>query len=290
MGPVRAQLDATRLHFQHGPIDLVIEATGERDAVAAAYRRAWERFQDVLQRLVGELPALRSHVDRAQGVKGPVARRMLAACLPYREVFITPMAAVAGAVADEIMTALADGEGIRRAYVNNGGDIALHLEPGERFAVGLVADPSRALRHGHAPALDGSFEILAAQPIRGIATSGWRGRSFSLGIADSVTVLARDAAAADAAATMIANAVDVDDPAVVRRAADELADDTDLGRLPVTVAVGRLPDEAVECALDAGARRARALLTEGLIACAALSLQSRARVVGGPSAGLRAAA
>ncbi len=290
MGPVRAQLDATRLHFQHGPIDLVIEAAGERDAVAAAYRRAWERFQDVLGRLVEELPALRSHVDRAQGVKGPVARRMLAACLPYRDVFITPMAAVAGAVADEIIAAVSDGEGISKAYVNNGGDIALHLESGERFSVGLVSDPAHALRHGHTPALDGSFEILASQPVRGIASSGWRGRSFSLGIADSVTVLARDAAAADAAATMIANAVDVDDPAVVRRPAEELADDTDLGKLPVTVAVGRLPEHAVQCALDSGERRARVLLAEGLIACAALSLQSRVRVVDGMRGGLRAAA
>ena len=34
-------------------------------------------------------------------------------------------------------------------------------------------------------------------PHRGVATSGWRGRSHSLGIADSVTVVARNAAAAD---------------------------------------------------------------------------------------------
>ena len=55
--------------------------------------------------------------------------------------------------------------------------------------------------------------------MRGIATSGWRGRSFSLGIADAVTVLAATAAEADAAATVIANAVDLPGhPAIDTRA------------------------------------------------------------------------
>ena len=66
--------------------------------------------------------------------------------------------------------------------------------------------------------------------MRGVATSGWRGRSFSLGIADAVTVLAATAAAADAAATIIANAVDLPGhPAIARRPASELEDDSDLG-------------------------------------------------------------
>src|SRR5690606_11493942 len=147
----------------------------------------------------------------------------------------TPMAAVAGAVADEIVAAYRR-PGVVRAWVNNGGDIALHLAEGASVRVGLFADLARfapvAGEHpGGCPGLvlDGKFEIDSAMPVRGIATSGWRGRSFSLGIADSVTVLARTAAQADAAATMVANAVDVDDPGIVRRPACELRDDTDLG-------------------------------------------------------------
>jgi uncharacterized protein len=287
MGPTRARLDARRWHFQHGPIDLVLEAFGPEGAVAAAYERAWRRFATVLDELVAELPALRGEVARAADLRGAVARRMVAACLPYRDVFVTPMAAVAGAVAEEILGAVVgDGE-VSKAYVNNGGDIALHLGAGESFRIGLVADVDRATRHGHRVAVDGTFELTHALPVRGVATSGWRGRSWSLGIADSVTVLAATAAAADAAATMVANAVNVDHPAIRRRPAFEVDDNTDLGRLAVTVDVGPLPDDAVDAALANGARHAEALLARGLVWGAVIVLQSRVRVVGGVSAAAR---
>jgi ApbE superfamily uncharacterized protein (UPF0280 family) len=287
MGPTRVRLDARRWHFQHGPIDLVLEAFGDERPVAAAHERAWRRFATVLDELVAELPALRGEVARAVDVKGPVARRMVAACLPYRDVFITPMAAVAGAVAEEILGALVTGGGVSRAYVNNGGDIAVHLGAGESFRVGLVADVDQATRHGHRVAVDGTFALRDAMPVRGVATSGWRGRSWSLGIADSVTVLAATAAAADAAATMIANEVNTDHPAILRRPACEVDDNTDLDRLSVTVDVGPLPDDVVEAALASGARRAEVLLARGLAWGTVIVLQSRVRVVGGVAAGAR---
>jgi len=287
MGPTRARLDARRWHFQHGPIDLVLEAFGPEGAVAAAYERAWRRFATVLDELVAELPALRGEVARAADLRGAVARRMVAACLPYRDVFVTPMAAVAGAVAEEILGAVVgDGE-VSKAYVNNGGDIALHLGAGESFRIGLVADVDRATRHGHRVAVDGTFELTHALLVRGVATSGWRGRSWSLGIADSVTVLAATAAAADAAATMVANAVNIDHPAIRRRPAFEVDDNTDLGRRAVTVDVGPLPDETVDAALANGVRRAEALLARGLVWGAVIVLQSRVRVVGGVAAAAR---
>lgn len=269
--PARAVLPGGRWHFRHGPIDLVLGADGDEDAV----ERAWTRFGSVLQELVAELPLLRAPVQAAGAVSGAIARRMVAACLPHAPQFITPMAAVAGAVADEILAAMAAAKAAR-AYVNNGGDIALHLAPGERFRVGLVADVSR---QGHDMPLDGRFEVDAAMPVRGIATSGWRGRSFSLGIADSVTVLARDAATADAAATMIANSVDADHPAVARRRACDVADDTDLGERLVTVGVGPLPEATRDAALERGAAAAEGLRAAGCIWGAVLALQSAYRVV-----------
>jgi hypothetical protein len=272
----RARLDERRWHFQHGPIDLVLDAAGEdRDA---AIERAWQRFETVLDELVAELPALRRPVAATDGVAGRVARRMRAACLPYRARFITPMAAVAGAVADEIADALG---AVPKAYVNNGGDIALRLAPGERLRIGLVADPDSACRHGHRVPLDGAFEVDAAMPVRGVATSGWRGRSWSRGIADSVTVLAASGAAADAAATMIANEVDVDHSAIERRRACDVDDATDLGERLVTVGVGRLPDAAVGEALDRGAALAARLAADGLVWGAVLALSGRYRVAGG---------
>ncbi|PJI40286.1 UPF0280 family protein [Ferrovibrio sp.] len=262
-----------RLHLQHGPIDLVIEAFGA-DA-ARAYEQAVARFQDILSILVSELAELRQPLGAAHPLfRGPVARRMAAACWPYRDVFITPMAAVAGAVADEVLTAMLDGTQVSKVYVNNGGDIAFHVAPGESLRAAVVCNPEL-------PHLDAIATLEAMQPSRGIATSGWRGRSFSLGIADAVTVLATNAAQADAAATIIANAVNVDHETIRRQPAHALRDDSDLGALPVTVSVGTLPIFAINEALSAGVMRAQDLRRSGLIQAAFLSLQGENRIVGG---------
>ena len=273
-GPVRARWHDGRWHFQHGPIDLVIGLDGDRNEVERAIDDCWLLFADVLTRLVDELASLRSAWTPALRLHGPVAARMGHACAPFSRdcgLFITPMAAVAGAVADHLIAPLRR-PGIERAYINNGGDIALHLTPGRSFDVGVVAN-------AYMPALDGALRIDADAPVRGIATSGWRGRSFSLGIADSVTVLAVDAAAADAAATIIANHVDIAHPSIRRAPADSLRDDTDLGSRLVTVDVPALPLDAVEIALDRGLVFAQHCHERGLIHAALLALQGRTRML-----------
>jgi ApbE superfamily uncharacterized protein (UPF0280 family) len=260
-----------RLHLQDGPIDLIVEAFGA-DA-DAAYQAAAARFVTILDELCAELPLLRSGAARPEGV---VARRMWDAVQPFaRDVFITPMAAVAGAVAEEVLAALSGATQLQRAYVNNGGDIAVALAPGETLRIGMVDRPDR-------PSLFGSLLLTADQPVRGIATSGWRGRSFSLGIADAVTVLADTAAMADAAATIIANAVDLPGHAAIeRRAATELAPDNDLGERLVTVAVGALSEAEKDEALERGCRAAEVCLERRLIRAAALHLGGLTRQVEG---------
>jgi len=265
---IAARLPDGRLHLQHGPIDLMVEAFGARDEVERSYRQAIDRFGDILPALVRELPTLRHQVGDAYPLmQGPVARRMAEAVWPHRAIFITPMAAVAGAVADEMLQAMLAGRTLDKAYVNNGGDIAIHLAPGHSLRAGIFAQ-----------ALDGAVTLTHERPVRGIATSGRGGRSFSLGIADSATVLAATAAAADAAATLIANAVTSDHPAIERRPARDLDPDSDLLDLPVTVAVGTLPEPLIEQALDRGAAEARRLRLCGLIDSAALSLQGCWRI------------
>ena len=273
---IRFLSDGRRLHLHDGPIDLIVEALGERPEIEAAYRAAATRFESVLDELCGELVFLRQAcVPDAVWPRGAVARRMIAAVMPYAaEYFITPMAAVAGAVAEEILAAMTVEAELSHAYVNDGGDIALHLTSGEKFVVGMVERPDR-------PSLFGSMTLTTNDPVRGIATSGWRGRSFSLGIADAVTVLADRAAAADAAATIIANAVDVPgNPAVVRVPACELAPDSDLGPRLVTQDVGELTAAEISQSLDSGVNTAEQLLRIGLIRAAALHLQGETRVVG----------
>lgn len=260
--------DGRRLHLNDGPIDLVIEASGRGEDVARAYRAATERLTGLLDGLCDELEALRQPADpTACHLEGPVARRMWAAVAPFAaNVFITPMAAVAGAVAQEILDALVR-EGITRAYVNNGGDIALHLGSGTDFTVGLVDRPDE-------PHLIGTARLTAAGPVRGVATSGWRGRSFSLGIADAVTILAPTAAMADAAASVVANAVNLPGhPAVTRAPAATLQPDSDLGGRLVTRGVARLSAADRHLALDSGRACAEDLIRRGLICAAALHLQ-----------------
>lgn len=269
-------------------MDLILQAEGAHDAVAHAHERAWQRFEGLLQELVSELPGLRAPVGERCALQGVVARRMWAACSPYRAGFITSMAAVAGAVAQEIL-ACYEQQGIDRAWVNNGGDIALHLAEGASLRVGLFADLARldasaahdCVGAGRAGglAVDGAFEVHSHLPVRGVATSGWRGRSFSLGIADSATVLARTAAQADAAATVVANAVNLNHPRIERRPACELKDGSDLGAIPVTVHVPTLDPESVRRALASGAAAARDLQSRGLLSSAVLVCQGQVATV-----------
>jgi ApbE superfamily uncharacterized protein (UPF0280 family) len=267
--------DGRRLHLQDGPIDLIVEAWGSEANVRAAYDAGVQRFTGLLDTLCEELPELRTAADpKSCRLRGKVARRMHAAVSPYAAGhFITPMAAVAGAVAEEALSAMVDAAHLDRAYVNNGGDIALHLGESEHFTVGLLDRPDQ-------PGLMQTTIIDFDDATRGIATSGRHGRSFSLGIADAVTVLARTAAQADAAATIIANAVDLPGhPAIARCPANDLQPDSDLRARLVTRDVGDLSHYEIEEALEAGADKARALLARGLIESAALRLHGETRIV-----------
>lgn len=262
-GAMACRLPDGRLHLQHGPIDIVCQGWGTAAAVEAGYARACRRFEGVLMELVAELPALRSE---NKALFGPIAQKMGRAVAPFRPDFITPMAAVAGSVAEAVLAALV-GPGINRAYVNNGGDIALHLEPGQHFICAIAGTNSH-------------ITINSADTTRGIATSGWRGRSWSFGIADQVSVLAKTASMADAAATMIANAVTlVGHKAVTRKPAQDLQSDSDLGTRLVTVGVGHLQAAEVQTALESGVAVANAFRNTGLIDQAALFLQGQSRVI-----------
>lgn len=263
-----------RLFLRDGPIELIIEMFGTAAEVEQSHDQAVRYFDGLLRRLVDELAMLRRPLGAAYPMfRDPVARAMLKATWPLREDYITPMAAVAGAVADAVLAAGIQGRKLEKGYVNNGGDLAFFLSPGASLDAGVVADLSQG-------GLSGQVRLHHALPVRGIATSGWRGRSYSRGIADAVTVLAATAAQADAAATVIANWVDIDHPGIERAAASSLDPDSDLGDLPVTVAVGRLPRGARQAALLSGVDCARRLLAQGIIQGAMLSLGDQAATVG----------
>ena len=281
--PVARYLDGDpngRLHLQHGPIDLVIGVDDggatrmdEAERRARAFTAAIARFQTVLDELVSELPQLRAPAKIGNPMPtGPVAGRMVAAVRPFAaDHFITPMAAVAGAVADEILASMLAAfdkdDRPHRAYVNNGGDIAVHLEDDAEFRVRMAREDGASL---------GDFALRASSPARGIATSGRGGRSLSMGIADSVTVLATNAAAADAAVTLIANAVDLPGHAAIDRArAIDVVDDSDLGEHLVVTGCAPLTDAEIDMALSHGLARAERFIALGLIDRAGLFLANQ---------------
>lgn len=269
-------LDDGRLHLNDGPIDLIVFVGDAAGARKVAFQAAMDRFSTVLDELCEELSYLRSPSNGGRPLpRGAVARRMETATRPLSaERFITPMAAVAGAVADEVLATMLSTAPLRRAYVNNGGDIALHLCGDASLKVGLIDRPDK-------PGLFGVAALEASHGVGGVATSGWRGRSFSLGIVDAVTVLAADAARADAAATLVANAVDLPGhAAVVRMPANQIDPQTDLGDRLVTRDVGDLSEADVAVALDGGEKEAQRMICAGVILAASLRLGAMTRVVG----------
>jgi len=269
-----------RLHLQHGPIDIIAHVDAPEEVRKRLYTSASNRFSTVLVELVAEMDLLKQPWSAdLPDPKGGIAQKM---CFAVRgsDIFVTPMAAVAGAVADEVLEAMLYEaknpdpclEEIQRMYVNNGGDIAFWLNAGESFSIGVVDNPG-------IPELNARVSLAYESPVRGIATSGWRGRSLSLGIADAVTVLAGSAATADAAATLIANDVNVDYPGILKRPAYEVKDESDLGMLPVTVDVPPLPVDQISEALKRGAQTAGNFIRTGKIEAAYLSLQKQTLVV-----------
>lgn len=266
------------MRLRHGPIDVLVTADGPPSEVALAMAQARAAFPGILPALCRELPCLKASLPSLPPRK-EIAAKMHAAVSPFGDRFITPMAAVAGAVADSLLASLTENRTLRTATVNNGGDIAFHLTLNTSLRCGLVADIA-------APALDGTFTLHAHQPTRGIATSGRAckgqgGRSFSFGIADAVTILAATAAQADAAATVVANAVDLPGhPAIIRRPATDIDPESDLGSRRITWDLGCLDVHEIQAALDAGARVAHSLIAAKLIHGAILALRGEIRVCG----------
>ncbi len=278
MSAQRTLLSGNRWHYQHGPIDIILCAEGDGKVIAFAHDALWNRFPTILSELVEELTLLHSSpcTKAINPLSSFTGRLMWDACAPFSDRFITSMAAVAGAVAQTLLPFF-DHERINKVWINNGGDIAFRLQDDAQLRIGAMNN-SQPTWHTPTPSIDLLF--TADDAVAGVATSGCGGRSFSLGIADSVTVVARTAAMADAAATMIANAVNVDDARIVRRPASELKDHSDLGDRLVTVQVPELPRDLIAIALQNGITEASAFLARDLIAGAVLQLQGQTKMIG----------
>jgi len=250
-----------RLFLNHGPIDIVLEAFGKDKPLA--YEKAKKYFSTLLNELVLDMDLLKKEVVPHRHFNNKISQSMQNATEKFYPDFITPMAAVAGSVADNILNVLVKDTKLEKAYVNNGGDVSFYLTENQTVKSSLASIPNIIA------------EIDYKDKSRGIATSGWRGRSFSLGIADSVTVLADNAAMADAAATMIANSVNIKNhPSIIKKPAEEIYEDSDLKNLMVTVEVGDLKQSEIEDALKNGNEVGKKYLENGLINAALIELHN----------------
>lgn len=268
--------DCSRLQLRQGPIDLTIQAFGNQSEIALAYLQASKCFENILPRLVGEIDILRGQITQNSIVpEGIVANAMHSAALNFSSShFVTPMIAVAGSVSDYVLGQMTEGRKLSKAFVNNGGDIALYLSPGTTFDVGICSNPISGTVESH-------INIRALDQIGGIATSGWRGRSHSMGIADAVTVLACDAATADVAATLVANATNLPyHPQIERQPAITLAPDSDLGEQLVTTHVGQLTDSEINQALLQGRLLAEKFIYQGLVSSVHATIGSQSFSIG----------
>lgn len=244
-----------------GPMRLVLEVWRKNrpdgDLAWSGGRIAFQALEDIgaeYRRL--QAPSLELKIDP----RSRVAAAMLQATRALHEPDLTPMAAVAGSIADQVADWLAE-QGAEKAIVDNGGDIAIRLSPTSSARVGLQALP-RQPEVNHTLLLDGR------QTSWGVATSGLGGRSLTKGIASTVTVLAQTAAAADAAATAVANACTVDDVRILQVPARSLDPTSDLGDDLVTMGLEPLENELWAQALEQGMAKAETYCMNGLLSWA----------------------
>ena len=259
-----------KLFLDYGPISMVIAASRNGEPLTALCRDAGQIAVDCLTELGPQLKLLkRSWTQFEPGELSGVAVTMWQAVQATADNDLTPMAAVAGAFADKVADWLQQ-QGATKVLVNNGGDVAIRLLADETTKVGVM------------PEIGGEgfsklVRLTSGDGIGGIATSGLGGRSFTCGVMESVTVLAKSCAVADAFATSLANASYIDSSAVVRGLARLIDPDTDIPDLMVTESVGRLTPQEVQQSMQQVLTRLRDNVDKRIIKGATLHLQGANR-------------
>jgi uncharacterized protein len=269
-----------RAEFSYGPTSMRILARlrgrphplGVEAAAAAACEclESLVPFRNTAALLIGRL-------RREKGLSAvpqhfpAVLRLMIRAAEATGEDAMTPLAAVAGAIAQQALAAaLAAGAGT--VVVENGGDVAVSVEAGDTIRLGVA-------RGIHDRSLERVALLSHGDGIGGVCTSGLGGRSFTLGLADAAVAFGADAAGADACATLLANSTFMDVPAVERSPAESLDPDTDIPGFMVVTHVGALSSSEITKALGQAEERAQGFVRAGLLKGAVVAVQGRAVVV-----------
>ncbi len=248
---------------ENGPMRLIIRAWKDGEFNADVSAKAAEFSFICLEHVAEHQYILRQQNPVVpEGVTDPVTLKMVKSVRAMGDDDLTPMAAIAGSIADEVADWLFD-KGMTRVIVDNGGDIAVRLSGNEMVKVGLRTGIN-SLSVARVMQLDAHCHSAW-----GVCTSGMGGRSLTRGIASAVTVLAETSSMADAAATSIANACIAEDDNIIQKEADKVDPYTDIPGIPVTVFLGKLNQETITLALNKALVKAEYFKEKGLI-CGAL--------------------
>ncbi len=231
-----------KVYFHYGPSSILVMADSGGEPLTELCCQAFEVIDASLKEIAASLDLLRlAPALIPEGRLTGLPLKMLEAVSATKEPTLTPMAAVAGTVADSVADWLFS-QGATRAMVNNGGDIALRLAPGTSVKMGIASSLS-------AGTIDRAITIHAEDGIGGCATSGLGGRSLTRGVAQGVSAFSSRCALADALATQLANSSFVPSEQVQTKKAGEIAPDSDIKDLDVVVGVGKLNRKEVKQAL-----------------------------------------
>jgi hypothetical protein len=250
-------LDGGRVLAECGPMRLVIEASVGRIPQGQLCKRAAEEAFLLLERIAQQRRLLsRRYQTLPEDLDDYLALKMIRSVLVVdRE--LTPMAAVAGTIADGVAGFLYR-RGMTKVIVNNGGDVAIRIGSDVSVNVGIRSD----LIHSEISTI---VKLGSERSSWGVATSGLEGRSLSQGVASAVTIFAGSASVADAAATSVANASYIEDETVIQRYAEELDEQTDIPGIAVTIQAGPFSEQKKELALSRAMIKAEELIEKGLI-------------------------
>ncbi|MEA4847565.1 MAG: hypothetical protein VB106_10075 [Clostridiaceae bacterium] len=245
----------------YGPVTIVIKAKIKNEPYTEAAITGANAAIDLLNQLIPSLDEARKFIscisNSSKAAQPAVLRTMMDSVAMLHEKDFTPMAAVAGTFSDFVKYRILEC-GADYVVVNNGGDISFQLPPlSDEFRAGIISDLSLG-KVTHA------VKIID-RGIKGIATSGFGGRSLTKGIASAVTVLASTGSLADAAATSIANATNCEDASIERCLAEEIDYFTDIKGAIVTKSIGNLKGEKIETAVKSGLIRASELYNQEVI-------------------------
>jgi ApbE superfamily uncharacterized protein (UPF0280 family) len=262
-----ASIDSESVLVECGPMRLIIRAWNENQPQLKLARRAAEKSILCLERIARYRTVLSQPFPEIKALPNEtLAREMIGSVGAVGDADLTPLAAVAGTIADAVADWLFD-QGMPRVIVDNGGDIAVRLADGETATVGIRPTIS-------SPLISHVIELDSGSSNWGVTTSGVGGRSFTRGIASAVTVLAAKASMADAAATAVANACFVEDDNIVRLPAETIEPNTDITGLDVTAQVGPLSAAKVSAALKAAQRKTEYLTQKGVIIGAFIAFEN----------------